>query len=245
MAPLVAAVALGPAVALGSALLGGCAAPNTVTILAAASLSDVMPELIALGEEDRGTNVRYEVSYAGSSQLVQQLNGGASADVVILAGEGPLSALDPALGFSRPTIIATNSLALVTPPSNPAQIRTLSDLSKSGVKLVVCAPPVPCGSAAAELFDQANLTPQIASYEPDARATLAKVVSGEADAGIVYVTDAADAGLPTTDLPPDIDVINRYPLLHDLDNPRGEKFLNVVQTRAGQQVLDSAGFGIP
>ncbi len=230
---------------LGSALFGGCAAPETVTILAAASLSEVMPELVALGEDEHGTHRSYEVSYAGSSQLVQQLNGGASADVVVLAGEGPLSALDPALGLSEPTIIATNSLALVTAPGNPAQIHNLNDTGASGVKLVVCAPPVPCGSAAAELFDQANLTPRIASYEPDVRATAAKVASGEADAGIVYVTDAAHAELPTAELPQGIDVINRYPLLHDRDNPRGEEFLSVVQSRSGQQVLDAAGFGIP
>lgn len=233
---LVAAALLAPA-------LSGCADRAPVTILAAASLSDVMPQLLDLADESTGTT--YEVSYAGSAQLVQQLNAGAQADLVILAGEGPLAALDQDLGFSEPTIVATNGLALVTAPGNPAKIGELADLAAEDITLVTCAPHVPCGSAAEQMFVQADLAPQLASLEPDVRATLTKVSSGEADAGVVYVTDAADAGLPTIEIPAEVDMVNHYPLLFDLDSPDGQAVLDLMTSPAGQQVLTAAGFGIP
>ncbi|MGB5953289.1 MAG: substrate-binding domain-containing protein [Ornithinimicrobium sp.] len=223
----------------------GCAGQDSVTILAAASLSDVLPQLIALAEDEGDASLDYEISYAGSAQLVQQANGGAQPDILVLAGEGPLSALDADLGLSEPTIIATNSLALVTAPGNPADISALTDLASPSITLVLCAVQVPCGAAAAQMFAQADLDPEVASLEPDVRATLAKVSSGEADAGVVYVTDAATAGLPTVQIPPSADVVNSYPLLYDSDSEDGRRFLDLALSPAGQQVLAEAGFGIP
>lgn len=226
--------------------LAGCssAGDDTVTILAAASLADVMPQVIALAEQ-ADPDARFEVSYAASSQIVQQLNSGIDADVAVLAGEGPLSTLDPTLTTSDPRIVATNTLAIALAPGNPGNVTALDDLSRSDLALVLCAEQVPCGQAAAAMFDNAGITPRVASFEPDVRATLSKVASGEADAGVVYVTDLVDEELERIDVPVQDQVVNAYPALSVNDSPSGAAFVELLLATEAQDVLRDAGFGAP
>ncbi len=224
----------------------GCGGPsnNTVTVLAASSLADKMPQIVALAEKDNPDET-FEVSYAASSQIVQQLNAGIKADVAVLAGEGPLDSLDPSLDISAPQIIATNSLAIAVAPGNPGQITSIDNLAGEDLSLVVCAEQVPCGEAAAAMFQKANITPTIASYEPDVRATLSKVASGEADAGIVYVTDLAGQSVDSVEVPLDVQVVNTYPALSVGESATGAAFVAFLGSNASQKVLRDAGFGAP
>lgn len=230
-------------------ILSACtqASDGTVTILAASSLADVMPAIIDLAEQDRPDET-FEVSYAGSSQIVQQLNSGVDADVIVLAGEGPLASLDTDLTPGEPTIVATNTLTIAVAPGNPAGVTSIDDLASEDVTLVLCAEQVPCGEAAAQMLALADVIPNVASYEPDVRATLAKVTSGEADAGVVYVTDvAAGAGrdVDTLAVPAAGHVINRYPAFSVDDSQDGDDFVAFLESDAAQGVLSEAGFGAP
>lgn len=238
-------------VGLTLAPLAGCAkgSNDTVTILAAASMADVMPQIVALASRDH-PDTTFDVSYAGSSQIVQQLNAGAGADVVVLAGQGPLASLDPDLELSEPRIVATNSLTIALAPGNPAQVDSLEDLAGTDLSLVLCAEQVPCGEAAATMFARAGITPTVASYEPDVRATLSKVATGEADAGVVYVTDvrARDTegrSVQTLAVPEAAQVVNRYPALEVADSKSGAELVTVMLSSRGQDALSMAGFGAP
>lgn len=239
---------------IATALTGCGQNDGTVTILAAASLVDVMPQIVTLAQKS-APDATFEVSYAGSSQIVQQLNAGADADVVVLAGEGPLSGLDPDLEVSAPTVVATNELTIALAPGNPARIDSLEDLSAGDLTLVLCAEQVPCGQAAATMFARAGITPTVASYEPDVRATLGKVTSGEADAGVVYVTDvhARDSTGSATEgsigetmaVPEGAQVLNRYPALEVANSLAGAELVDLMVSPEGQDVLTQAGFGAP
>ncbi|MGB3764341.1 MAG: molybdate ABC transporter substrate-binding protein [Ornithinimicrobium sp.] len=218
---------------------------DTVTLLAASSLADVMPTLIDLAHQQHPDD-SFEVSYAASSQIVQQLNAGVDADVAVLAGEAPLDVLDTSA--SEPTIVATNSLTVALAPGNPARISSLDDLAGGGVTLVLCAEQVPCGEAAAQMLALAGVDPSVASYEPDVRATLAKVASGEADAGVVYVTDVTRGvgrDVETLPVPAAVQVINRYPAFSLDDSSDGEDFVALLETDEAQGALRAAGFGPP
>ncbi|WP_151526515.1 molybdate ABC transporter substrate-binding protein [Serinicoccus kebangsaanensis] len=245
------------AAALGAAallLLGACAAGQdssgapaealTLTVVAAASLTDVF-EPIADGFEGDHPGVTVEMSFAASSTVVQQVNQGAGADVLALAGEGSLEPLADEHRHGEVTLFATNQLEIAVPVDNPGGVSGLDDLSDPGLTVVACAEQVPCGSAAAELFAQEGLTPQIASYEPDVRATLTKVELGEVDAGLVYRTDVAAApdrvaGVP---IPAERNVVNRYPALAVSDQELAQDFVDHLVSEAAQTILTDAGFG--
>ncbi|WP_029202170.1 molybdate ABC transporter substrate-binding protein [Ornithinimicrobium pekingense] len=249
-----AALALVPAVLLaacGAADDGAAgdddpAGPRTVTVLAAASLTDVL-ELVAADLESDHEGVRVELSFAASSTVVQQVQEGAPADVVALAGQEPLELLEASNRAGEPVVFTTNTLALAVPADNPAGIEGPEDLARDGIRLVVCRPEAPCGAAAQTLFAQLGISPAISSYEPDVRATLAKVSLGEADAGVVYNTDVATAadGVLAVEIPPQDNVVSRYPILAVSDNPLARVFIDEVLSARGQQHLADAGFVAP
>lgn len=224
----------------------GAAAPQTLTVLAAASLTDVL-EPIATDVEADHPGLDIQLSFAASSTLVQQVNEGAPADVLALAGERPLDALEDDLAAGEPTIFATNALTIAVPPDNPAGVQTLADLEDPGLTLVVCAEQVPCGTAAQALFEEQGLDPQIASFEQDVRATLTKVELGEADAGLVYATDVAAAGdrVLGVDIPAEQTVTTRYPALAVSDHELAQVFVDELSSERGRAHLSEAGFGIP
>jgi molybdate transport system substrate-binding protein len=222
----------------------------TLTVFAAASLSDTFEEL---GDrfEAQHPGVRVEFNFAGSSALVEQVRAGAPADVFASA-DGPTMdrAVDAGAVSGEPRPFATNVLALVTPPDNPADISSLADAAAEGVNLVACAPQVPCGHATATLAEHARLTLRPVSEESSVSDVLGKVTSGEADAGLVYVTDATGAGdaVHAVDLDHADAAVNTYPIAALADSEHADladAFVDHVLGAQGQQVLDDAGFGQP
>ncbi len=239
-----AGLAIPVAVMLTCAACGS--ADGTVTVLAASSLTDVMSEVESqLESADPGLDL--QISYAGSSQIVQQVNEGIDADVLLLAGETALAGLDAGAQVAEPVYFATNTLAIAVAPGNPAGVTSVADLGRDDVLVVLCAEQVPCGAAAATMFEQAGATPGVDSYEPDVRAVLSKIAAGEADAGIVYVTDVGAATPPVEaiDIPDDVNVVNRYPALVVGDSEAGAAVVADLQTPQVTALFEQAGFGLP
>lgn len=224
----------------------GAAGQQTLTVLAAASLTDVL-ELVTADFEADHAGVTVQRSYAASSTIVQQVNEGAPADVVALAGEAPLARLQADRRAGEAVTFTTNTLQLAVPPDDPARVEGVEDLTEDGIRLVVCQPEVPCGAATQAFFSQLGIDPAVASYEPDVRATLAKVVLGEADVGIVYRTDVAAAGdaVLGVDLPAEDNVVTAYPALAVSDAPLAQAFVDELLSDRAQQHLADAGFLAP
>jgi molybdenum ABC transporter, periplasmic molybdate-binding protein len=222
-------------------------AAGTLTVYAAASLKPTFTELGAtFTKENPGTTVN--VSFAGSSDLVANLIGGAPGDVFASADVANMTkATDAGLVTGDPTNFATNTLVIVTPPTNPAGIASFADLAKPGVVEVVCAPQVPCGAAAKKIEDTSGVTLSPASEESSVTDVLGKVISGDAQAGLVYVTDARSAGdkVETIDFPESKDAVNTYPIaaLKSSTSPTmAATFVALVTGPEGRKVLKTAGF---
>lgn len=248
-----AALALALAATLALAACGGAEedapAGGELTVFAAASLSTVYTDLAGLfAEQHPGAEVRF--SFAGSSDLVAQLAAGAPADVLATADEQTMDrAVAEGVVEGEPTVVASNELTLVTPAGNPAGVTGL-DGSLDGAALVVCAPQVPCGAATATLADRLGLTLEPVSEEGSVTDVLGKVTSGQADAGLVYRTDAVTAGDAVEVVPVDgaDAVVNRYPIavtVEATDPALAEAWVELVLGAEGQRVLRTAGFGSP
>ncbi|WP_433592269.1 molybdate ABC transporter substrate-binding protein [Nocardia sp. CA-145437] len=241
---------------LGAGLLAGCGSSSdstetkTVTVFAAASLKQVFIQLGTQYESAHpGTKVTF--SFAGSSDLVAQLNQGAPADVFASADQNNMDkAVKGGRITDKPQTFATNVLTIVTPPGNPAHVTALADLSHAGLRLVVCAPQVPCGSATKKVTADAGVAISPVSEESSVTDVLAKVTSGQADAGLVYVTDAAGAGakVTTVNFPESAKAVNTYPIaaVADSKNAAAAKdFVALVTGPDGRKALQQAGFGQP
>jgi molybdate transport system substrate-binding protein len=221
-----------------------------LTVLAAASLTGTFTELQQVFVEDHpGVDVRLSVD--SSATLAQQVVQGAPADVLATADERPMDTVVRAGGVAgSPDAFATNHLVLVVPADNPAGVRSVDDLSRPGVDYVVCVPSAPCGDVAATVLDEAGITAPAASEETDVKAVLSKVQLGEADAGLVYATDAAAAGdsVRSFDIPGSQDSSTRY-LVAALDEAGApdlaRAWVALVLSDRGQRILADAGFGPP
>lgn len=234
-------------------LLTGCAEAgeeDTVTVFAAASLSAVFEEIGELYTEETGTEV--ELSFAGSTGLVEQLEHGAPADVLATADEQSMErAADSDLLAADAELFASNVLVIVTPAGNPAGVDSLEDLEGDAVETVLCAEAVPCGSASHRLIETEGLSVSPVSEETSVTDVLGRVRSGEANAGLVYTTDAQQAGdeVETVDIEGAEADPNLYPisLLQDAQSPEaGQEFVDfVLDSEDAQQILDDAGFGEP
>ncbi|MFF1635778.1 molybdate ABC transporter substrate-binding protein [Leifsonia sp. NPDC058248] len=223
---------------------------GTATVFAAASLTSTFTELGKKFEAAHpGTTVSF--SFAGSSDLVSQITEGAPADVFASADEKNMTKVtDGMLAAGTPVDFATNVLAIAVPPGNPAHITAFADLAKPGVKTVICAPQVPCGAATAKVEASTGVTLTPVSEESAVTDVLGKVSSGEADAGIVYVTDVKGAGssVDSVPFPEASSAVNTYPIvaLKDAkDAALASAFVDYVTGPGGQKVLTSAGFGAP
>ena len=248
-----------------AALLAGCSSSNTaetstsspaagatgdLTVFAAASLKSTFTDLGKKLEADNpGTTVTF--SFAGSSDLVTQLTQGAPADVFASADTKNMTkAVDAGLLAGDPVNFATNTLTIVTTKGNPKNIASFADLAKPGTSVVVCAPQVPCGSAAEKVEQATGVTLAPVSEESAVTDVLGKITTGQADAGLVYVTDAAGAGDEVTSVPfPESSgAVNTYPIatLKDSKNAAtAQKFVELVTGPEGQKVLAAAGFAAP
>jgi molybdate transport system substrate-binding protein len=154
------------------------------------------------------------------------------------------------LASSDPTNFASNTLVIVTAPGDPKQIRSFADLAKPDVRVAVCQGSAPCGSATQRIEDNTGVHLHPVSEEPVSSAVLGKVTSGEADAGLVYLTDAHKAGDKVTAVkfPESGDAVNIYPiaiLKHASQPALAQKFVDLVTGATGQRVLTQAGFASP
>ena len=223
---------------------------TTLRVFAAASLAGSFESLAADFEAEH-PDVQVELSSGGSSDLVAQIQEGAPADVFASADTATMARLVEAdLAGQEPRELASNTLEIVTPPENPAGVETFTDLAADDLNLVVCAPEVPCGAAARRAAEVVGVTLSPVSEEQSVADVLAKVTSGEADAGLVYVTDVRSAGDDVLGIPfPESgEVVNTYPIttVAGAGEPElAEAFVDLVLSDTGRSVLREAGFGIP
>lgn len=222
---------------------------GSLTISAAASLAAAFDELAAEFEAAHPEVDVLPISYDGSSTLATQIIEGARVDVFASADEKNMQKVVDAGLASDPEPFATNVLTLVVPTGNPGGVTGLADLAKPDLNVVLCAAEVPCGAASATLLQNAGVTASVDSYEQNVTAVLTKAASGEADAGLVYVTDAATTtDVERVDTPAADAVVNTYPLvaLNGAANPEAASaFVAFVLSDRGQQVLSALGFGAP
>ena len=237
--------------ATGSASAGASGgagkATGKVTVLAAASLQKAFEEIEKTVEKDNpGLDVTFD--FQGSQDLVASLAGGDSADVLATANNSTMKTAAEQKLVGNQTEFATNVLTLIVPKGNPKKITGL-DSSLDGANLVICAPEVPCGEATQKLSSALGVTLNPASEEQKVTDVRGKVESGEADAGIVYTTDAAAAKDKADKIDiPDGGVVNHYPIAQTAspENAAGAKvFIDAVTGKTGQEVLAKYGFGKP
>ena len=218
---------------------------TTLTVYAASSLKTVFEQLATEFEADH-KGVKLSFNFAGSSDLVAQIQQGAPADVFASADTKNMQKL---IGTAlAPAAFATNTLEIAVPTDNPAHVRTLADLTTKGVQLVTCAPEVPCGAAAATVETNAKLDWKPVSEEQSVADVLGKVEAGDADAGLVYVTDVKAAGdkVVGIEIPGKVNAVNTYPIAA-LDGSKNADlaaaWVALVTGAEGQKVLAAAGFG--
>lgn len=239
-----------PALALALLPAAGCAddRDTTITVLAAASLTESFEDLAARFESDHpGVEVR--LAFDSSATLAQQAVEGAPADVLATADETSMEQAGAALE-GDPQVFASNTLVLVTPSANPAGLEGVADLGSGDVTWVACVETAPCGRVARALLTANDVTTDAASLEVDVKAVLAKVTGDEADAGIVYATDAEAAGaqVRTFRIPYSAENATRYQLAlleRSGDRALAQEFVDLVLSVDGQRVLSDAGFGQP
>ncbi|RZS64701.1 molybdate transport system substrate-binding protein [Agromyces ramosus] len=224
-------------------------APTTVTVFAAASLTEAFDTLAAQFEAEH-PNVDVVLSYGGSAALAQQVVEGAPVDVFASAAEPPMQAVADAGLAVDPVVFATNTLELAVPAGNPAGITGLDDLANPDLRIALCDPSVPCGAASAELLARQGVGAAPDTLESDVKAVLTKVSLGEVDAALVYRTDVPAAGgeVEGIEVPGAASVVNRYPIaaLSEADDAAAaDDFVAFVTGPTGREVLADAGFGAP
>jgi molybdate transport system substrate-binding protein len=223
---------------------------GTITVLAAASLTKSFNDLKTRFEATH-PGVTVKINYDGSATLVQQITNGAAADVFASADQANMTKVVSAgLNDSAPQVFARNKLEIAVPPNNPKGIASFADLAKPGVILVVCADPVPCGAATKKIEQATGVTLHPASQETAVTGVLSKVQAGEADAGLVYVTDVNSAGGKVKGIPfaESDKAVNEYPITVLKNAPQAvlaKQFVEFVHGSAGHQVLGKVGFETP
>jgi molybdate transport system substrate-binding protein len=227
----------------------GASAPilsGTITVLAAASLTGAFTEMGRLFQAAHPA-AKVIFSFGASSTLATQAIQGAPADVMASAYDATLQKVVDAGTASAPTTFARNRLAILVAKGNPKGIGGLKDLGRPGIDFVLCAAEVPCGKFGAQALGRAGVTALPRSYEENVRAVVSKVTLGEADAGIVYVTDAKAAGdkAEGVAIPEAENVVAVYPIavLKQSGEPEvARAFVEYVRSAAGQEVLAKYGF---
>jgi molybdate transport system substrate-binding protein len=226
------------------------AAPSPVTVSAAASLTAAFQSLgSAVGQVNPPLLAEY--NFAGSPTLVAQIQQGAPVDVFASADQPNMQKLvDGGLVIGSPRVFATNRLQIVVAAGNPKGITGLADLVRPGLVVVLCGPAVPCGRYATQALQKAGVRVVPASQETDVKAVVGKVALGEADAGIVYVTDvkAGGAKVQGIAIPGNQNVVATYPIAVVKAASHGraaQAFVDFVLSPQGQRILASFGFGGP
>lgn len=225
-------------------------AAGSLTVLAAASLTDVFQK-IAAAFEDEHPGIDVVLAFGGSSALAQQVLAGAPADLLATASPETMSlvAADGSLA-GEPTAFATNHLEIAVPKGNPGGVLRLADFADPHGTFALCAPEVPCGAAAERVFAEAGVVPRPDTLERDSRAALAKVRLGEVDAALVYRTDVlsapaevdgvALAASPAASTSYQLAVVDRA-----RDPQAATDFADFVLGGEAREILRDAGFVVP
>jgi molybdate transport system substrate-binding protein len=249
-----------PAALAAVVLLTGCGdtgapaaqrpAGGTVTVLAAASLTE---SFTRIGQDfqatHQGTTVTF--SFGGSSGLAQQITSGAPADVFAAASPATMKTVtDAGDAAGEPAVFVRNQLVIAVPKGNPKGIKGLSDLTRPGVKVALCAKQVPCGAAADKALTAASVKLTPVTLEADVKSALSKVKLGEVDAALVYRTDAkaASSDVDGVEFPESAGAINAYPIVvlkNAANKTAADAFVKYVLSDKGQAVLSDAGFQKP
>ncbi|MEU0162038.1 molybdate ABC transporter substrate-binding protein [Streptomyces sp. NPDC006261] len=218
-----------------------------LTVLAASSLTDVFRQAGAAYEQGNpGTKVTF--SFAGSQELAAQVKQGAPADALVTADTRTMDGLSGETG--TPTVIAENRLVIAVGEGNPEKVGTLKDLADTELKVVLAAPEVPVGRYSKQILDARNIEVKPVSQEPNVRAVLSKIELGEADAGLVYKTDAetAPGKVDAIDIPDAENAVASYPaatLKGSKHSEAAAAFVAWLSTPAAQKILQDAGFQQP
>lgn len=232
----------------------------TITVSAAASLTDAFTE-IAMLFEDANPHLSVTLNFASSQELATQILQGANVDVFASANEIQMDMVltDKKLPQDSAVVFAGNELAVVYPADNPGELSALADLARPGLKLVFAGVESPIGKYSLDFLNLADqsgdfaagykdaVLANIVSYENNVRSVLTKVVLGEADGGVVYVTDAgtAENKVSVLEIPADLNIIAEYPILALPGTKQAEwakDFVDFVLSPRGQQVLEKHGF---
>lgn len=227
----------------------GTAVSGTVNVFAAASLTGSFEQIAdAFEAENPGTEVVF--NFGASSALAQQVVSGAPVDVFAAASPATMKTVVDAGGATDPEVFVRNRLQIAVPADNPGMVTGLADFTKPSLKIALCAPKVPCGTAAAKAFEAAGLTPSVDTEEQDVKAALSKVTLGEVDAALVYRTDVLAAGEKVKGIAfPEADkAVNDYPIAVTTDAENTEAaaaFVAYVLSPEGQAVFAAAGFDSP
>jgi molybdate transport system substrate-binding protein len=234
----------------GSAGAPASAAPQArdLNVFAASSLTETFTELTSQFETDN-PGVTVKLNFGASSDLAQQIVQGAPADVFASASDATMKTVtDAGAAAGSPTVFATNVLQIATAPGNPKGVASFADLAKPDLKVVVCAPQVPCGATAEKIEKATGVTLSPVSEEPDVKSALGKVTSGDADAGLVFVTDVHSAGAKVQGVafPEAEKAVTDYPIAVMKAAPQADlaaKFQTLVTGEAGKKALQAVGFG--
>jgi molybdate transport system substrate-binding protein len=225
-------------------------ASGSIVVFAAASLKPAFTQISRQFKTDNpGSGVDFD--FGGSSELATQLTQGATADVFASADTAQMDTVTRAgLLVGNPTNFASNTLVIVTAPGNPKNIGSFGDLAKPGLSVVICQKPVPCGSATQRIEDSTRVRLNPVSEELSVTDVLNKVTTGQADAGLVYVTDAHSAGtkVTTVNFPEAAGAVNVYPIGVLKKAPKAtlaQKFVALVTSDAGEKILAQSGFAKP
>ena len=248
-----------PATAVPAALPTATPEPRTLTVFGAASLKDAFTE-IGKNFEAAHPGVSVAFNFAGSQTLSTQLTQGAAADVFASANHTEMDKIVAAnlTPKDAPKNFLTNKLLVILPKDNPANVQTLQDLARPGLKLVLADATVPAGKYARQILDNMSkdatfgsdfstkVLANVVSNETDVKQVVAKVQLGEADAGIAYISDAVAAPeLKTIDIPDNFNVIAKYPISALVKTPNADlaaAFVAYVQSADGQAVMKKWGF---
>lgn len=233
--------------------------PTTLTVLAAASLTDSFKEIGAAFER-ANPGVKVTFSFAGSQTLRTQIQQGAKADIFASADAANMDPLKTAdLLAGAPQVFTRNVLTVIVPKANPAGLKQLDDLARPGLKLIFADAGVPVGNYTLQVLDKLSADPaygtnfksqvlaNVVSKETDVKAVVSKVSLGEADGGVVYTTDAQVAAgkLSAIPIPERYNVIATYPiaiLKSGANLPLAQRFVGYVLGAEGQAVLNRYGF---
>ncbi|UZN05088.1 molybdate ABC transporter substrate-binding protein [Cellulomonas sp. S1-8] len=221
---------------------------GTLVVLAAASLTDVVTDLVGTFEAEH-PGLTVQTGFAASSTLAGQVVAGAPADVLITASDATMTTVTDAVG-GAPVVVATNRLQLAVPAGNPGGVTSLDALADPDLTVALCAPDVPCGVLAAQVLEQAGVVATPDTLEQDVRAVLTRLTLDEVDVGLVYRTDVIGAGdaVEGLDLPDDARATTDHPALAlpGAAHPdAAAAFVALLRGPVGRQAFADAGFGAP